>query len=138
MGTFVDYQDTIFKGFNILVVEDDKESYNFLEAILTEYGAFVYEANNGLEAIETVNSNKIHLILMDVRMPIMDGFEATKAIKKSHPEVPVIIQTAFGLADDDIMAIESGCDDFITKPVQHDQLINIISNYLLNNDVYND
>lgn len=78
----------------------------------------VLEASNGLEAIEIVRENpKLDLILMDMKMPEMDGYEATKQIKEIRPELPILAQTAYAFKEEQDLARQAGCDDYITKPL---------------------
>lgn len=107
----------------ILVVEDDPMSYKLLEKILTASGAEVVHAENGKVAVNFVkSSNDFDLVLMDIRMPVMDGIEATKLIKEYNSALPVIVQTAFTMYEEEMQARAAGCDDFISKPVRKDQL----------------
>ena len=114
---------------NILIAEDDDNSYLFLSEILTTVGATVYRANNGYEAIDFVLKNDLDIILMDIKMPELNGFETTQRIKKIK-NIPVIAQTAFTSKEDQKKAKEAGCDDFIIKPINKDILISKISNLI--------
>ncbi len=115
----------------ILVVEDEEFNRIYFEELLNQIHCDVIVANNGLEAIEICQNNEnIDLILMDIKMPLMDGYEATKEIKKIRPNVPIIAQTAFALLGDKNKSLENGCDDYISKPVKKDVLINLIRKYL--------
>ncbi|MBE9481069.1 MAG: response regulator [Bacteroidetes bacterium] len=85
----------------------------------------------GIEAVKICSDNPdIDLVLMDIKMPDMNGYEATKRIKKFRPELPIIAQTAYALYGDDIKAAEAGCDEYITKPVMKKELFELISKYL--------
>ncbi len=107
-----------WKGKLILVVEDDDVNFKFVETILLENQAQVIRANNGLQAVELCHSiNKIDLILMDIKMPEMDGFEATRKIKALNKQIPIIAQTAFALEEDRDKCLQSGCDEHVTKPI---------------------
>jgi signal transduction histidine kinase len=113
-----------WKGKVILVVEDDDVNYRFVETILLENQAQVLRANNGLQAIELCKSiNKIDLILMDIMMPEMDGFKATRKIKSLYAHIPVIAQTAFALEEDREKCLEAGCDEHVTKPIDIEDLM---------------
>ena len=70
------------------------------------------------------------MILMDVRMPVMDGYEATALIKEFNPNIPVVIQTAFALAGDREISFEAGCDDYLSKPIKTNELFNILTKFL--------
>ena len=102
----------------VLVVEDVKINYVLIKKQLRKTGAKVVWVKNGLESVEYVKDKKeVDLILMDVRMPIMDGIEATKAIKLENPDIPIIIQTACVIGNDYDDIEESGCDDYLFKPI---------------------
>lgn len=105
-------------GKSILVVEDDPDSLLILNRLIDRTGANVINAENGFEAIQAIDSGKpIHVVLMDLKMPVMDGFEATVLIRKRNPELPVVALTAYSLSEDRQKAMEAGCLDFLTKPV---------------------
>ncbi len=115
----------------ILVVEDEEFNRIYFEELLNQMHCKVLVANNGLEAIDICQKNdKIDLVLMDIKMPLMDGYEATKEIKKIRPNLPIIAQTAFALLGDKNKSLENGCDDYIAKPVKKDALIQLIRKYL--------
>ena len=115
----------------ILVVEDEEFNRIYFEELLNQIHCNVLVANNGLEAVEICkNNDKINLVLMDIKMPLMDGYEATKEIKKIRPSLPIIAQTAFALLGDKDKSLENGCDDYIAKPVKKDVLIQLIRKYL--------
>lgn len=104
----------------------------FFEKALKKTQANLFFVNNGLEAIEMIQENsEIDLVLMDVRLPGMNGIEATAKIKQINPEMPVIIQTANALPSVYESAIESGCNEFITKPIKIETLLTILKKYLL-------
>lgn len=110
----------------ILVVEDDETSLMFLVQILENYGIHVIKAQNGKEAIELCREKKeIDMVLMDIKMPVMDGHTAAKAIKEFLPGLPIIAQTAFALEMEKEMYRET-FDDYITKPMKFDELLKII------------
>lgn len=115
----------------ILVVDDKKMNYTLLKAQLRKTSADVIWLENGFEAVQFIkNGNYVDLILMDIRMPVMNGLEATKLIKQINPAIPVVIQTAsvMGSAYDEIAI--SDCDDTIFKPIDANKLIVIIATQL--------
>ncbi len=119
------------KKGKILIAEDDWMSYQYLSRILLLAGITVIHAENGEEAVECVrNIPDIDLILMDIRMPIMDGIEATKQIKKLRPELPIIAQTAYAFSDEKSKILSVGCDEYLAKPLDSDRLKAIINQYL--------
>lgn len=119
------------KKNTILVVEDVEPSFEFLKIILEKFGYKILWAKNGEEAIKQCKENSIiDLVLMDINMPKMNGYEATKAIKEFRPYLPIIAQTAYAIAGDRKKSLLAGCDDYITKPVKQMVLIEIIKKYL--------
>lgn len=119
------------KGSKILIVEDDDSSSIYLKEIMKKNGIEYIHAKDGKTALElAISKSGIDLILMDIKIPKMDGYAATKQIKKLHPEIPVIAQTAYSSPLDRKKAIEAGCDDIITKPIDSRLLIELISKHL--------
>jgi len=107
----------------ILIVEDDEVSYSLLEALLKLKGMKCIGVKNGKEAVEYCqNPNQIDLILMDIKMPEMNGYEATRLIKKIRPELPIIAQTAYAIPGDEDKILEAGCLAYITKPILKEEL----------------
>jgi CheY-like chemotaxis protein/nitrogen-specific signal transduction histidine kinase len=120
-------------GKTILVAEDEDSNYELLEVLLTHEFAKVIRACDGIEALQTCKSdNHIDLILMDLKMPRMTGFEATIEIKKLFPRIPIIAQTAYAMPGDNQKAIEAGCNDYISKPIKKQVLLEKIAKYLSN------
>lgn len=114
----------------ILVVEDDEINYLYIEETIIVMNVKILHARNGVEAIELFKQNHIDLVLMDIKLPDMDGYEVTKNIKKIKPETPVIAQTAYAMIGDKEKAINSGCDDYISKPIDEKKLMDKISKFL--------
>jgi len=115
----------------IMVVEDVESNYLYLEKLLTEEGASVLWAQTGHDALAIVEKlDRIDLILMDIRMPDMDGYEITRKIKKMSPKIPVIAQTAYAMASDRKEAIDAGCSEHISKPIKVDILREIVHKYI--------
>lgn len=113
----------------ILIAEDNNSNYILMTYILKKYYQFE-RAKNGQEAVDMVDKEAFDLVLMDIKMPIMDGLEATKAIKEKHPELPVIALTANAFDSDRQLAIEAGCDDFLSKPVSSELCLKTINKFL--------
>jgi len=117
----------------VLIAEDGEINYLFLKTVLTKMVDFeftIYRAKNGKEAVTICEDNdKINLVLMDIKMPIMDGYDATKKIKKMHPNLPVIAQTAYSTEEDIERALAAGCDDLVAKPVDRKILRPILDKY---------
>jgi PAS domain S-box-containing protein len=115
----------------ILIVEDDNISTKLLAEILRDKKINYLIAQDGNEAVKICSENcDIDLVLMDIKMPDMDGYEATKLIKKNRPELIVVAQTAHAVSDDKEKALKAGCDDYITKPIIQKDLIRIIEKAL--------
>ncbi|MCD4833622.1 MAG: response regulator [Bacteroidales bacterium] len=113
--------------FTILIAEDEKSNLLYLQEVLNVTDVKLFHARNGEEAVQICKDNdNIDLVLMDVKMPIMNGFEATKAIKRIKPKLPIIAQTAYAMAGDRNKALQLGCDDYISKPTNDFELIKII------------
>jgi len=124
-----------WKNKVILVVEDEEINYKFLETVLHDTQAQVLYAKDGMQAIDLCLSiNKIDMILMDIKMPEMDGFEASRRIKQIRPEIPIIAQTAFASRDDKMNSLRSGCDDYISKPIEIELLISKINKFFIEKD----
>ena len=116
---------------NIIIAEDEDINYFYLETILKEINSVkIIRAKNGKEAVDICAALKnIHLILMDIKMPVMDGYTATQQIRKFNKEIPIIAQTAFSSQNDKEIAKDAGCNDFLTKPILSHQLVDIINKY---------
>jgi CheY-like chemotaxis protein len=97
--------------------------------ILKKYYEFE-RAKNGQEAVEKADSGNFDLILMDIKMPIMDGMEATRLIREKYPDLPIVALTANAFDSDRTMAMEAGCNDFLSKPVSSQLCIETIKKYL--------
>ncbi len=119
------------ENVEILVVEDDEDNLEFLRRLLMKFGASVVIARTGEEAINIVKTNEqIKIVLMDIRLPDIDGFETTQKIKKLKPKLPVIAQTAYAMYNDRELCLENGCDDYISKPLDADVLYKKIIHYI--------
>ncbi len=119
------------KGKTVLVVEDDKFSFKYLEAILRRYDIDILHAMNGLEAIEICNANpNISLILMDIQLPNLSGYDATRQIRKHNKLVPIIAQTANAFDEDRNKCLEAGCNEYLAKPISMSMLVDILTKYL--------
>ncbi|MCK5170780.1 MAG: response regulator, partial [Bacteroidales bacterium] len=117
--------------FTILVVEDEKNSASYLKEILSNRKIKQLLAKDGKQAIEIFKKNSdIDLILMDIKLPVMDGYAATREIKKINSEIPVIAQTAYAMLGDKEKSLKAGCDDYISKPISEENLISLLEKYL--------
>jgi len=114
----------------ILLVEDNEMNRDMLSRRLTRRGYSVVCALDGQQAVDMAGSEMPTLILMDMSLPVMDGWEATKRIKASMPAVPIIALTAHAMDGDEQRAREAGCDDYDTKPIDLDRLLGKIQKLL--------
>ncbi len=118
-------------GITILIAEDDEVSRLLLEKTLKGENIMIHCAGTGTEAVEIVRLHpEIDIVLMDIKMPQMNGYDATRKIKNIRPELPVIAQTAFSMPEDRKKAKMAGCDGFLTKPVKKHELIELIGELL--------
>jgi CheY-like chemotaxis protein len=107
----------------ILIAEDDSFSFLYLKEILSNTGVKVVHAENGLRAFsECLKNIDISVVLMDIKMPVVNGLESTRLIKKYKPHVKIIAQTAFAMSDDKHKCLNAGCDDYLTKPINPNEL----------------
>ncbi|WP_111709527.1 response regulator [Lutibacter citreus] len=114
----------------ILIVEDDESAKQYLSIILESFSKNTLLAGNGKEAVEICKNNlDIDLVLMDIKMPVMNGFDATREIRLFNKDVIIIAQSAYALFGDKEKTLESGCNDYISKPISKKQLTTIILKY---------
>lgn len=118
-------------GKTILVVEDVDTNYMYMSSLLSKMNCAILRAANGKKAVELCRSNSnIDLVLMDIELPLMNGYEATTAIKEFRPELPIIAQTAFAMMGERERSIEAGCDDYLAKPIRKEELLPVLRRYL--------
>jgi len=118
--------------FTIVIAEDDSVNFMLLEKILSSLDAVVLHAENGLQAVDYCRKNPaIDLVLMDIKMPELDGLTATRIIKEERPDLPIIAQTAFAMDADIARAKDAGCVSVITKPFDKGDILSKIVQYLL-------
>lgn len=118
-------------GIKVLVAEDEDSGFRVLERILNNEGIEAIRAVNGQEAVNIAISDKsIHLIIMDIKMPVLNGVEATRIIHKAIPELPIIATSAFAMPGDRKVFIEAGCVDYIPKPIKSEVLLSLIKCYI--------
>lgn len=119
------------KKKKILIAEDDKISYEYLKEILRDEKAEILIAKTGVEAVELCkNDTDINIVFMDIKMPMMDGHEATKEIKTFRPELPIIAQTAYALDDERETILHEGFDAYLAKPIQRKEVQAVLDKYL--------
>lgn len=123
---------TEWKGKKILVAEDDSSNYSLISEVLKHTNVELIRARDGKETIQLFDEHResIDLVLMDIRMPEMDGYQCTRYIKEKDPEMPVIAQTAYAMSGERDQSMEAGCDDYISKPLQVRSLIETIGRHL--------
>jgi len=129
MGASITHLDWSDK--TVLIAEDVNDNFLFLKTYLRKTKINVLWAKDGQEAIDMCSKDdRIDIVLMDIRMPNVDGYEATSAIKKILPKMPVIAQTAYALNPDYQKVFDSGCDDYITKPILGSSLLDKMAVFL--------
>jgi PAS domain S-box-containing protein len=115
----------------ILIVEDNDISISYMKMLLGKNGYNYLHADNGADAVELCqNQPDISLVLMDIKMPVMDGLEATRQIKSFRKSLPVIGVTAYAMIGDREIAMRAGCDDYLTKPINQELLLSVIQKHL--------
>lgn len=116
----------------VLVAEDENDNFMLMEALMLNLNINIVRAMTGVEAIEACKSKHVDVVLMDIKMPVMDGFEATRQIRKFMPKVPIIAQTAYASENDKEKALDCGCTDFISKPFKKGLLVSKVKEQLNN------
>ncbi|WP_146066658.1 response regulator, partial [Candidatus Venteria ishoeyi] len=121
---------TPIKKLKILIAEDDETSEMLISIAVQEFGEEIIRVETGIEAVEVCRKIPgIDLVLMDIQLPKMNGYEATRQIREFNTDVVIIAQTAFGLSGDKEKAIAAGCDDYISKPIKTEELDKLIVKY---------
>jgi len=117
-------EDASINNLKILIAEDDETSEMLISIAVKKFGKEIISIRTGTEAVEVCRKNPdIDLVLMDIDMPEMNGYEATRQIRQFNKDLVIIAQTAFGLSGDREKAIAAGCDDYIAKPIKIDELL---------------
>lgn len=120
-----------FTGMSVLVAEDEEVNFKYIREVFKNQKITVERALNGKEALEKVKEGKSYdIIFMDIRMPVMDGYNATREIRKVNQSVPIIAQTAFVMNENRFDAIQAGCNDYVGKPVRQSELLGMLSKYV--------
>jgi CheY-like chemotaxis protein len=121
-----------WSGLVILIAEDEVMNYMYLEEALKETKAKIIWCKNGKETVEKIVKEGItvNLVLMDIKMPEMNGYEATKLIKNHNPKIPVVFQTAFAMPEERAKGYAAGGDDYIEKPIRQNKLMQIASKHI--------
>lgn len=119
-----------WENITILIGEDEPVNYKLLEMILMKTKARLLHGNTGAEVVEILKANpQVSLILMDIKMPDLDGVEATLEIRKFNPEIPIIAQTAYALEEEKTKCMESGFNGYVTKPINRKNLISLMQSF---------
>ena len=121
-------------GLSVLVVDDSEKNRNLIKFYLAKSNVSLQEAENGLEAFEKYKTENFDIILMDMQMPIMDGYMATKEIrdyenKNNIIKTPILALTAFALKGEKEKSLNAGCDEHLSKPIKKDVLLTSLSQY---------
>lgn len=116
-----------WSGKKILIVDDQRNNFTYFKTAIEHTQAQIFWAKNGIEAISLCESVKVDIVLMDIQMPVMNGYEATKRIKNRNAAIPIIGQTAFVEKENKTKAFAAGCDDYIVKPVKTKTLLDSIN-----------
>ncbi len=122
------YIEEYKKKATLLIAEDNESNYTLFKAMLKEYN--LIHACNGREAVELYNQYFPDLILMDIKMPVMNGYEATAEIRKVDDQIPIIAVTAFAFAEDEQKVYDSGFNGYVAKPIKAADLKNKIAELL--------
>ena len=117
----------------ILLAEDSKENYRVIHHFLHNEGVQLDWAKNGEEAVQKAVENSYDLVLMDIQMPIMDGYTATRIIKKIYPDLPIVALTAHALPTEIEVSENQGCDGHLVKPINKTTLVNSLGHYIVKN-----
>ncbi len=125
--------DENFSGKQVFVVDDDLPSYQLIEELLTGKKISLKHFTNGKDLLaEFSRGNNPDLIIMDIQLPGADGLELTRRIKSMDDSIPIIAYTSYAMAGDRARCMESGCDEYVSKPVDLDRFVDMIIRYLKN------
>ena len=114
----------------VLLVDDHNYSLIVLKKMIEKAGINVISVQNGLEAVKACQEQNIDLVLMDIKMPVMDGYSAMIQIKKLKPEIKIIAETAYALSGDRTKILEAGFDEYLPKPITRESLDEVLNKYL--------
>lgn len=114
----------------VYIAEDDISSFLLIEELLEDSNLLLKHVTNGKDLIDLIDKQIPDLVLLDINMPIMNGFEAAREIRKNHPKLPIIAQTAYAMSEERERCLKSGCSDYISKPINAELLTKKITNYL--------
>ena len=118
-------------GKKILIVEDDSSNFLLMNKYLEDSGAAILRAENGIDAMKIVFSDKKpDLIIMDIKLPGIDGYEVIRQIREKNKKIPIIVNTAYAMEGDRKKSIEAGCNEYISKPTERKLMIHLINKFL--------
>lgn len=121
----------VWEGKTVLIAEDIMSNFNFLRLLLKKSKVNVIWVENGKDTVKAaLNNAEIDLVLLDINLPLLNGYEVVKQIKEKRPDLPVIAQTAYALGGDREKSIAAGCDDYVSKPISISVLLKKIDGYL--------
>jgi len=118
-----------FSGKTILVVEDDEHNFRYLKEVFNRTSAKIVHAGKGADAVQIALSQNIDIVLMDIRLPDISGYEATRQIRQKKQNVIIIAQTAYATSEDRQQAIDSGCNEYFSKPVKAKKLLELVDKH---------
>lgn len=119
-----------FSGTTIMIAEDTPYNYEYLYSILQKTGASIIWAKDGIDVLKLFKGSKVDIILMDIQLPEINGYEATAQIRKSHPNLPIIAQTAYAMTEDRQKCMDAGCNEVLVKPIRMDDVLSTVAKYL--------
>jgi len=120
-----------YAGKTVLIAEDEQSNFDFLKILLTRMNINVLWAKDGIEAVRLCETDpSIDLVLMDIKMPLLNGYEATKMIKQKRPGLKIIAQTAYAMISDKLEADKAGCDGYLSKPIKINQITEMLKEHL--------
>ncbi|MBS3806756.1 MAG: response regulator [Bacteroidales bacterium] len=120
-----------WQDYSLLIAEDEDSNFKYLQIVLRQTQIEIHRARNGQEVIQLLEDHPgIDLILMDIKMPEMDGLEATRKIRTFNNDIPIVALTAYAMSDDREISLEAGCNDYISKPVRKSRIFSVLSRYL--------
>jgi len=114
----------------ILIAEDDDISYKLIVNFLRKFKYPIHWTKNGWDTYLYCMKKDVQLVLMDMKMPVMDGFQAVSLIKKNKPSIKIIAQTAYSMRGDREKCLDAGCDDYISKPLVYEEFLDMVEKYL--------
>jgi two-component system sensor histidine kinase/response regulator len=119
-----------FSNYTIMIAEDAPYNFEYLNSILEKTGANIVWAKDGIDVLNIYNNTKIDLILMDIQLPEISGYEASTQIRMKDMDIPIIAQTAFAMAEDKQKCFDSGCNEVLVKPIRMDDVLTTVAKYL--------